>query len=77
MVPYAEGNKNRQGVHRKADPLLVFGRLDEKKFCLLQVLRYRRIVKQYSAVCYKRLKSDGGFMDLSEGTFEPLRRGND
>ena len=36
---------------------LIFGRLDEKKFCLLQVLRYRRVVKQTSGNCYKSFKS--------------------
>ena len=35
---------------------LFFGRLDEKKFCLLQVLRYRRVVNQTSTNCYKSFK---------------------
>jgi len=69
--------KKQAGGPLKSGPLLVFGRLDEKKFCLLQVLRYRRVVKQYSAVCYKRLKSDRAFMDCFEGRFVPLRGGND
>jgi hypothetical protein len=30
--------------------------LDEKKFCLLQVLRYKRVVKQTSVICYKSFK---------------------
>ena len=36
---------------------LFFGRLDEKKFCLLQFLRYRRVVNQTSTNCYKTIKS--------------------
>jgi hypothetical protein len=36
---------------------LCFGRSDEKKFCLLQVLRYRGFVKQKSMNCYKSIKS--------------------
>ena len=33
------------------------GRLDEKKFCLLQVLQYPIVVKQTSGDCFKSLKS--------------------
>ena len=36
---------------------LCFGRSDEKKFCLLQLLRYRGFVKQKSINCYKSFKS--------------------
>lgn len=51
-----EGKRNR--ASRKAGPEPYwFGRLDEKKFCLLQVLRYRRVVKETSVNCYKSLKS--------------------
>ena len=41
---------------------VLFGRLDEKKFCLLQVLLYKRVVNQTSKNCYKSLKSENIFM---------------
>ena len=49
--------QERNGPAFRLALFLFFGRLDEKKFCLLQVLRYRRVVKQTSANCYKSLKS--------------------
>ena len=36
---------------------IFFGRLDEKKFCLLQGLRYGSFVKETSRSCYKSIKS--------------------
>jgi hypothetical protein len=46
----------KRPAFRLAFPLC-FGRSDEKKFCLLQVLRYKGFVKQKSVNCYKSFKS--------------------
>ena len=67
ILDYDLSGANRSGAKEPGKPSglpfsLFFGRLAEKKFCLLQVLRYRRVVNQTSSNCYKSLKSKNIFM---------------
>ena len=52
-------NQVQMGKDRPCDRSfpIFFGRLDEKKFCLLQELRYGSFVKETSESCYKSIKS--------------------